>query len=139
MSAAAAPAPPVVARTTPERLLRALGVIGLAIVVVAATVAALGAWPAGRDIAVDRPHLHGALVSPLAHRGWPLSRAGFLGALVVMCAGYALVVAAGRRVPLLWALAAIVFVNALFAAAPVVLSTDVFSYVDYARLGAVHG
>jgi alpha-1,6-mannosyltransferase len=43
--------------------------------------------------------------------------------------------ALGRRV--VWA--AIVLLVAGFALAPVLLSHDVFSYVDYARLGVVHG
>ncbi len=42
-----------------------------------------------------------------------------------------------RRTHLLWA--AIVVLVAGFAAAPVLLSHDVYSYVDYARLGVLHG
>jgi hypothetical protein len=42
----------------------------------------------------------------------------------------------GRRL-LLWA--GTVFLLTAFALAPVLLSHDVYSYVDYARLGAVHG
>jgi len=42
-----------------------------------------------------------------------------------------------RRKSLLWA--AIVVLVAAFALAPVLLSHDVYSYVDYARLGVVHG
>ena len=43
----------------------------------------------------------------------------------------------GRQVSRLWA--AIVVLVAGFAAAPVLLSHDVYSYVDYARLGVLHG
>ena len=47
-------------------------------------------------------------------------------------------VANSRRArPLLWA--AVVVLLAGFAAAPPLLSHDIYSYVDYARLGALHG
>lgn len=47
----------------------------------------------------------------------------------------ALAPALGRRI--VWATIAVLV--AAFAAAPVLLSHDVFSYLDYARLGVVHG
>ena len=56
---------------------------------------------------------------------------GFGCYLAVLAAAPAL----GRRV--VWA--TIVLAVAVFAVAPVLLSHDVFSYVDYARLGVVHG
>jgi hypothetical protein len=57
--------------------------------------------------------------------------AGFLAYLGVLATAPKL----GRRI--VWA--AIVISVAGFAAAPVLLSHDVYSYVDYARLGVVHG
>jgi hypothetical protein len=57
--------------------------------------------------------------------------AGFVAYLAVLAAAPAL----GRRV--VWT--AIVVLVAAFAVAPVLLSHDVHSYVDYARLGARHG
>jgi alpha-1,6-mannosyltransferase len=57
--------------------------------------------------------------------------AGFAGYLGFLAAAPKL----GRR--LVWA--TILLLVALFAAAPVLLSHDVYSYVDYARLGARHG
>ncbi len=57
--------------------------------------------------------------------------AGFAAYLGVLAAAPAL----GRRV--IWT--AIVLAVAAFAVAPVLLSHDVYSYVDYARLGVVHG
>ena len=56
--------------------------------------------------------------------------AGFVAYLAVLAAAPAL----GRRV--VWG--AIVALVASFAAIPVLLSHDVYSYVDYARLGVVH-
>ncbi|MFL5834056.1 MAG: glycosyltransferase 87 family protein [Solirubrobacterales bacterium] len=57
--------------------------------------------------------------------------AGFAGYLAVLAAAPRL----GRR--LVWA--AILILLAAFAVAPVLLSHDVYSYVDYARLGVRHG
>ena len=57
--------------------------------------------------------------------------AGFAGYLGVLAAAPQL----GRRV--IWA--AILVLVTVFAAAPVLLSHDVYSYVDYARLGVRHG
>lgn len=57
--------------------------------------------------------------------------AGFLAYLGVLVAAPAL----GSRA--VWG--AIVLLVAAFAVAPVLLSHDVYSYVDYARLGVVHG
>jgi hypothetical protein len=57
--------------------------------------------------------------------------AGFAGYLGVL----ALAPRLGRR--MVWG--AIVLLAAAFAAAPVLLSHDVYSYVDYARLGVRHG
>jgi Glycosyltransferase family 87 len=62
---------------------------------------------------------------------YALMWAGFAGYLGVLAAAPRL----GRR--LVWA--AIGVLVAGFAAAPVLLSHDVYSYVDYARLGVVHG
>jgi hypothetical protein len=56
---------------------------------------------------------------------------GFAAYLAVLAAAPAL----GRR--LVWA--TIVFAVTAFAVAPVLLSHDVYSYLDYARLGVVHG
>ncbi len=56
---------------------------------------------------------------------------GFAAYLGVLVAAPAL----GRRT--VWGL--ILFVVAAFAVAPVLLSHDAYSYVDYARLGVVHG
>src|SRR5260221_7504942 len=58
-------------------------------------------------------------------------RAGFAAYLAILVAAPAL----GRRV--VWA--TIVLAVTAFAVAPVLLSHDVYSYLDYARLGVVHG
>jgi hypothetical protein len=61
--------------------------------------------------------------------------------LIVMGAGYvvALVCTRSGSVSLRAALAAVVAANLAFTLGPTLLSTDVFGYIAYGRLGAVHG
>lgn len=59
--------------------------------------------------------------------------------LAAMAAAYLGVLAFGLGLPVRWLVVAIVALHVAFALSPPRLSTDVFSYIDYARLGAVHG
>jgi alpha-1,6-mannosyltransferase len=59
--------------------------------------------------------------------------------MLFMWVAYAAVIAASSRVRPALALGAVVALHAVFLLAPPMLSTDIFSYLDYARLGAVHG
>jgi hypothetical protein len=77
--------------------------------------------------------LHG----PLRWLELDLSTAGLAWLLLAMCAGYALVLAG--RVSARTAVTAIVALHVLYLLAPPLLSSDVFGYVDSARLGTLHG
>src|SRR5436190_14322961 len=57
----------------------------------------------------------------------------------VMGLAYVLTIAAGAELRARWLIAAVVFLHVVFLLAPPLLSTDVFNYIDYARLGALHG
>lgn len=59
--------------------------------------------------------------------------------LLGMTVGYLVVLACAGAVRARWAIAGIVAVHAVFLLAPPLLSGDVFSYLQYARLGTVHG
>jgi hypothetical protein len=59
--------------------------------------------------------------------------------IVLMAACYALLVAAGGHVPLRWAVGAIVALHVVFVLGPPLVLTDVFNYLDYARMGVLHG
>lgn len=59
-------------------------------------------------------------------------------ALGVMSAAYLGVLVLGTRLRARWIVGAIVALDAVFLLAPPLLSADVFNYVDYARLGALH-
>ena len=63
----------------------------------------------------------------------------FLIALIAFTAGYAGLVALARAVSKRWAITLIVVLHALIFVGPILLSTDVFSYIAYARMGVQHG
>ncbi len=63
----------------------------------------------------------------------------FLIALLAYAGAYAGILLLARRIGTRWAIALIVALQAIVFAGPVLLSTDVFSYIAYARMGVVHG
>ena len=63
----------------------------------------------------------------------------FLIAVLAATAGYAGLVALGREVSKRWAIALIAALHVLVFLGPILLSTDVFSYIAYARMGVEHG
>jgi alpha-1,6-mannosyltransferase len=63
----------------------------------------------------------------------------FLIALLAFAAGYAGLCALGRSVSKRWAIALIVVLHVIVFLGPILLSTDVFSYIAYARMGVEHG
>jgi len=84
-------------------------------------------------------HLMGSLSGPLSGLGDPLTGRRFVVLILVMSGAYALLVLCADALPARSLLAAIVAFHVLFLLAPPLLSTDVFSYLGYARLGALHG
>ncbi|GAC1316539.1 MAG: alpha-(1-_6)-mannopyranosyltransferase A [Thermoleophilaceae bacterium] len=71
--------------------------------------------------------------------GAGLGPAGLSAGLIAMLVGYLGVMLAWRTVNARAAWGTIIAANLLFALAPPLLSTDVFGYLSYARLGALHG
>jgi hypothetical protein len=63
----------------------------------------------------------------------------FLIALLLFSAAYAGLLALARRLPARWAVALVAALNLIVFAGPILLSTDVFSYIAYARMGVLHG
>ncbi len=72
----------------------------------------------------------------------------FLIALLAFTAAYAVLLALGRRLmgaamserrATLWAVGLVAALHAIVFAGPILFSTDVFSYIAYARMGVVHG
>jgi alpha-1,6-mannosyltransferase len=83
--------------------------------------------------------LPGWMAGPLPAVGRPLTGSLYASLFVSMCACYAIVLALARHVETRTAAAAIVVLHVLFLLAPPLLSADLFGYIDYARIGAVHG
>ncbi|HEX4838326.1 MAG TPA: glycosyltransferase 87 family protein [Solirubrobacteraceae bacterium] len=63
----------------------------------------------------------------------------FLIALLAYTGAYGGILLLARRIPARSAIALAVALHAIVLAGPILLSTDVFSYIAYARMGIVHG
>ena len=63
----------------------------------------------------------------------------FLIALLVFTAAYAGLLALARGMSKRWAIVLIAALHAIIFVGPILLSTDVFSYIAYARMGVEHG
>jgi hypothetical protein len=62
----------------------------------------------------------------------------FTGAVAGMYGGYVVVLKRAPRLPARWVITAIVSVHAIFLLAPPLALTDLFNYVNYARMEVVH-
>ncbi|MGH2878054.1 MAG: glycosyltransferase 87 family protein [Solirubrobacteraceae bacterium] len=63
----------------------------------------------------------------------------FLIALISYSLAYAGLLALAQRLSTRWAIALVGALSLIVFAGPILLSTDVFSYIAYARMGVVHG
>ncbi|HVS29691.1 MAG TPA: polyprenol phosphomannose-dependent alpha 1,6 mannosyltransferase MptB [Solirubrobacteraceae bacterium] len=116
-----------------------LGTAALLAMLVSGTAIAIQA-AGGRSLVVPSGHrlpdwLAGAFAGLAPTPG--LGR--FEALLVAMTLAYAVALACVRALPARRVVFAVVVLHAVFLLAPPLLSTDIFSYADYARLGALHG
>ena len=125
----------------PSRARSAIAYVSLAALLVSgAAIAVLAASPRSPLIHRGELGLPGWVVGPLRNSSAPhVTRDRFYLLLAVMCAGYAGVLATRESVRARWALASIGLLHVAFVLAPPLLSSDVFNYIDYARLGVLHG
>src|SRR3954454_16172431 len=79
----------------------------------------------------------GWMAGPLPGVGDGLTAAAFTALFIAMCACYLATLAAPLDARL--TVGAIVVLHVVFLLAPPLLSSDVFGYIDFARLGALHG
>lgn len=79
------------------------------------------------------------LAGPFGSAGIDLGSLGLIGVLIVMLASYVVAVQAADRLSGRMILTCIAAMHALVLLAPPLLSTDVFSYQFYARMGGVYG
>ncbi|MHB8234799.1 MAG: glycosyltransferase family 87 protein [Solirubrobacteraceae bacterium] len=111
-----------------------------------ATVCALVLLAATAEIVLDGAVGHSILIpkSPqiagwLQGIGERLGYRVFLIAVLAFSAGYAGLSLLTGSISKRWAIALIVALHAIVFAGPILLSTDVFSYIAYARMGVEHG
>jgi hypothetical protein len=118
----------------------ALGALGLLAIVASVFMISAGA-ASGPSLYV--PGRSGGwsawMAGPLRGLGIGITSSGFQTLTLVMCAGYLLVLATVRRVPVGALIGAIVLANAILLLGPPLISQDVFGYLAFARLGALHG
>ncbi len=111
-----------------------------------ATACALVLLAATAEIVLDGAVGHSILIpkSPeiagwLQGIGERLGYRVFLIAVLAFSAGYAGLALLTGSISKRWAIALIVALHAIVFAGPILLSTDVFSYIAYARMGVEHG
>jgi hypothetical protein len=122
------------------RALQALGAIGLLGILTTVFLLAAGA--------ATRPSLY----VPARRGGWPhwmsgplqglgvgISSQSFQALTLIMCAGYLAVLLAARALPARAIVATIVASNVILLLGPPLISQDVFGYLGFARMGALHG
>lgn len=115
---------------------RLAGTVALAAMVVATDRIATGAGHTYSYLVPSARHgFPGWMRGPLAGVSSQLSVHEFVWLLVVMSAAYVALVLAAPLLPARLALAVVAVLVAMLALAPPLLSTDVFNYVAYARMG----
>jgi alpha-1,6-mannosyltransferase len=107
-----------------------------ALVLLAATAEIVLDGSLGHSVLIPRsPQIAGWLQGIGERLGYRI----FLIAVLAFSAGYACLVLLARSVSKRWAIALVVALHAIVFAGPILLSTDVFSYIAYARMGVEHG
>jgi len=124
----------------PAGLARALGALGLAGIVASVFLVSAGAASApGQYVPARSGGWPAWLAGPLHGLGVGLSGAGFQTLMLIMCASYLLVLLVARQLAPAALAGAIVLANAILLLGPPLISQDVFGYLAFARLGALHG
>jgi Glycosyltransferase family 87 len=123
-----------------SRALRALGALGMLGVVT--TVFLLAAGAASRPSQYVPARSGGWpswMAGPLEGLGVGITSGGFQALTLIMCASYVAVLLAARTLSLRAIVAAIVIAHMILLLGPPLISQDVFGYLDFARMGALHG
>jgi hypothetical protein len=126
---------------TPGRRSRhAIGLAGLVAIPISVFAVVAGAAGAPSPLVPARSGgWPGWLSGPLHGLGLQIGWSGFQLWTLLLCAGYAAVLATARTLPGR-AIATSIFVsNALLLLGPPLISQDVFGYLAFARLGVLHG
>ncbi len=120
--------------------LRALGPLGLFAVLMGSLLLAAGAASEPNPtVPAARGGLPGWLSGPLANLGLPVGKTGFQLLLIAIAVGYGLVLLSVRALSAKAVWLTIIAAHLALLAGPVLFSQDLFGYLSYARLGALHG
>lgn len=136
----AAGAPTRSGASVPVWLMRVLGVAGLIAVLVSTFGIAAGA--AGAPNVYVPARVGGWpswLAGPLSGLGLSISSSSFQTLTLIGCAGYLLVLLGARSIAWRLIAAAIVLAHVILILGPPLVSQDVFGYLAFARMGALHG
>jgi alpha-1,6-mannosyltransferase len=121
-------------------VLRGLGAAGLVGVVASALLLSAGAAGAPSQFVPARSGgWPGWLSGPLGGLGLELGDARFQALVLTMCGCYVLVLASVRTLPAAGVGTAIVLAHVAFLLGPPLISQDVFGYLAFGRMGALHG
>jgi alpha-1,6-mannosyltransferase len=114
--------------------------LGLAILAIVVLLAAT------LEIVLDGAVGHSPLIPKSPHVATWLQGVGerlgfrvFLIALLSFTAAYAVLLRASRVISARWVIGLVLALNVIVFAGPILISTDVFSYIAYARMGIEHG
>jgi hypothetical protein len=127
--------------TVPVRITTTFPVarVGLAGVVVTGAVLALSAAKTNALVPQSVRPMPAWLAGVFAHVGVPLGHTALITLFTLMFASYVLVVRGASELSPRLVLTSVAALSAFFLLAPVLLSTDVFSYHAYGRMGTVYG
>jgi hypothetical protein len=124
----------------PAGALRALGALGQLGIVTTVFLVTAGAATRPSSYVPGRsggwPHW---MAGPLEGLGVGIGSNSFQTAMLLMCASYLAVLLAARTLPPRAIVAAIVTAYAILLLGPPLISQDVFGYLGFARMGALHG
>src|SRR5947209_1836266 len=116
-----------------------LGLLGIAGLLVTTLLVALAAAHTDALLPESVRPVPQWLAGPFDGAGFALGSGGLVVVLVVMFASYAAAARAAERLSARTVLMCIAAIHALVLLAPPLLSTDVFSYQFYGRMGAMYG
>jgi len=120
--------------------LRLAGGIGLAVLLAALVILCIDAAAApSQYVPGDSGGWPGWLSGPLSGIGTQLGKGGFQVLVLAICAGYLMALVAARALPLAALAAAVVAAHVILLLGPPLISQDVFGYLAFARMGALHG
>ncbi|MBV9466002.1 MAG: DUF2029 domain-containing protein [Solirubrobacterales bacterium] len=115
------------------------GLIGLAGLLVCGLVISISAAQSDSLLPETVRPLPGSLAGLFGTGGPDIHAAGVIAVLSLMFVSYAVAVGAAQRLSARAVLMSIAALHALMLLAPPLLSTDIFSYQAYARMGALYG